>query len=252
MVSAEPIFGACNGRIESDFGMTKADSNVDRIYEKLRKMAADFEFKPDARINESALSTELGASRTPLREALNRLVAEGFLTFQSGRGFFCRPLSPKLILDLYEARVAIETEIVRLVCRRASDEELQDLMEFLKSTEPDYDSCEDPMELLSMDEAYHMRIAALSQSNELVRILENLNDRVRYIRLVDLKYLRGKTPVSTQEEAQLSAHRVVLTALINRDEDKAVSTMRHHIERRRDEATEAVRIAYSQLYVPAD
>ncbi|SDQ19114.1 GntR family transcriptional regulator [Pseudovibrio sp. Tun.PSC04-5.I4] len=232
--------------------MKKADSNVDRIYEKLRQMAADFEFKPDARINESVLSTELGASRTPLREALNRLVAEGFLTFQSGRGFFCRPLSPKRILDLYEARVAIETEIVRLVCRRASDEELEELMGFLTETEPAYDICEDPIELLRMDEAYHMRIAVLSQSHELQRILENLNDRVRYIRLVDLKYLRGKTPVSKQEEAQLSAHRIVLTALISRDEETAVSTMRHHIERRRDEATEAVRIAYSQLYVPSE
>ena len=89
--------------------MNKVSSSVDRVYDRLRQMAADFEFKPDERINESALSTKLGASRTPLREALNRLVAEGFLTFQARRGFFCRPLSPSQILSLYEARIAVET-----------------------------------------------------------------------------------------------------------------------------------------------
>ena len=55
-------------------------------------MAAAFEFKPEERINESELSKKLGISRTPLREALNRLVAEGLLTAREGKGFFCRSL----------------------------------------------------------------------------------------------------------------------------------------------------------------
>ena len=63
-------------------------SNVDSIYQTVRAMAAAFEFKPEERINESDLSKRLGISRTPLREALNRLVAEGLLTVQEGRGFF--------------------------------------------------------------------------------------------------------------------------------------------------------------------
>ena len=215
-------------------------------------MAVNFEFKPDARINESQLSAELGASRTPLREALNRLVAEGFLNFQNGRGFFCRTLSPKRILDLYEARVAIETEIARLVCERASDEELADLKAYLDETEPKYQAEQDPLELLTMDEEYHLRIAALAKNDELLRLLKNLNDRVRYIRLIDLKSLRSKNPIASNKGAKLSAHRVILQALRKRDMTKAVDTMRDHIVRRREEATEAVRIAYSQLYVPAD
>ena len=215
-------------------------------------MAANFEFKPEARINESALSAALGASRTPLREALNRLVAEGFLSFQSGRGFFCRPLSPKRILDLYEARVALECEAVRLACDRAGDQDLASLKAYLDETEPKYDACKEPMDLLAMDEAYHIKIAELSQNDELVELLKNVNGRVRYIRLIDLKSLRSKKPVPRRRGAQLSAHRTILKALLKRDKEKAVSAMRQHIERRRDEATEAVRIAYSQLYVEED
>ena len=59
-------------------------TSVDQVYEQVRTMAANFEFKPAERINESVLSKKLGASRTPLREAMNRLVAEGLLVFEGG------------------------------------------------------------------------------------------------------------------------------------------------------------------------
>lgn len=232
--------------------MQKKDSNVDRVYAKLRQLAANFEFKPDARINETSLSVELGASRTPLREALNRLVAEGFLTFQSGRGFFCRSLSPSLVLDLYEARVAVETEIVRLACKRATDEELLILKAHLDEKEPEYYTSSDPEILLEQDEAFHLRISKLSQNNELIRMLQNLNDRVRYIRLIYLKSQSGKTLMTEGEAANMSAHRDILNALLERDAETAALKMRQHIERRREDAAEAVRIAYSQLYVPDD
>ncbi|WP_114284681.1 GntR family transcriptional regulator [Candidatus Halocynthiibacter alkanivorans] len=232
--------------------MAKQESNVDRIYNACRQMAANFEFKPDERINESSLATKLEASRTPVREALNRLVAEGFLTFQNGRGFFCRSLSPNRIMDLYEARVAIECEALRRCVERATDDEIALLVSYLDASEPHYQTCDDPMELLGMDEKFHMDLARLSQNSELVLMLNNLNDRIRYVRLVDLKSLRSSAPIVASEAAQLSAHRIILAAVERRDGDAAVAAMRSHIERRREEATDAVRIAYSQLYVPSD
>lgn len=231
---------------------TKTGSSVDRVYDRLKRMAVDFEFKPDERINESALSTLLGASRTPLREALNRLVAEGFLTFQNGRGFYCRSLSPGRILDLYEARQAVECEALHRSVARASDAEIQAVIAFLDETEPSYNTIDIAISLLEMDEAFHVKLVALSKNSELVRMLSNINGRIRYVRLVNLKMLRGKTLPSRSKGAKLSAHRVILNALAARNEAAAVAAMREHIERRREEATEAVRIAYSQLYVPAD
>lgn len=230
--------------------MTKRESNVDRVYEALRRMAADFAFKPDQRINESALSKLLGASRTPLREALNRLVAEGFLTFQSNRGFFCRSLTPQYIIDLYEARVAVECEALRHACARATDEEITAIARALDRMEPSYISTSDMNDLLEMDEEFHISLAHLSQNNELVRMLRNINDRVRYIRLIDLQRMRDRA--GSETPGDLSAHRIILAALQTRDPAKADAAMRSHIEKRREQATEAVRIAFSQLYVPAD
>lgn len=230
--------------------MAKRESNVDRVYEALRRMAADFAFKPDQRINESALSEVLGASRTPLREALNRLVAEGFLTFQNNRGFFCRPLTPSYILDLYEARVAVECEALRIACQRASDADIAAVSDYLDGMEPGYQTATELEELLALDESFHTRLVQLSGNNELQRMLKNLNGRIRYIRLIDLKRMRDQA--DGRAPGDVSAHRRVLEALATRNAAAAVEALRSHIEKRREEATEAVRIAFSQLYVPED
>ncbi|WP_350334554.1 GntR family transcriptional regulator [Coralliovum pocilloporae] len=216
-------------------------SSVDRIYEQVRLMAASFEIKPDERINEGALARTLGASRTPVREALNRLVAEGFLTFQTGKGFFCRSLDPDEILDLYEVRAAIECEAARLACQRASDEAIADLSAYLDGVEKDYSGDLEPKELVGIDECFHLKLARLSGNEELVRMLDNINARIRYIRWIDMEDRRTVTPTD---------HRAIVESIQTRAPDQAADAMRRHIERRSEEATSAVRRAYSQLYVP--
>lgn len=222
--------------------MTGNQSSVDKIYDQVRAMATNFEFKPEERINEGELANRLGTSRTPLREALNRLVAEGFLTFQNGRGFFCRSLDPAQILALYEARQAIECEALRLAVQRADDAEIAEVRSFLQETEAAYSSSSSPQELVELDEAFHDRIVRMAKNGELERLLANVNAKIRYVRWIDMSERRGITP---------SAHVRIVEALAARDEAAAVAEMRSHIGKRSEEATEAVRIAYSQLYVPA-
>ncbi|MEZ5811975.1 MAG: GntR family transcriptional regulator [Rhizobiaceae bacterium] len=217
-------------------------SSVDKIYDQVRAMATSFEFKPDERINEGDLANRLGTSRTPLREALNRLVAEGFLNFHNGRGFFCRSLDPERILALYEARQALECEALRLAVERASDEEIAGLLTFLTDTEAAYSSSSSPQELVELDEAFHLAIVRMARNVELERLLANVNARIRYVRWIDMSERRGITP---------AAHVRIAEALAARDEQRAVAELRAHIGKRSEEATEAVRIAYSQLYVPA-
>lgn len=221
--------------------MSSSQSSVDKIYDQVRQMTTNFEFKPDERINEGALAKGLGASRTPLREALNRLVAEGFLNFQNGRGFFCRSLDPEKVLDLYEARQAIECEALRLAITRATDAEVAEVMAFLEDTEAIYSSSSSARELVRLDEAFHLRIVRLAKNHELERILENIGARIRYVRWIDMSERRMVTPAE---------HVRIVKALANRDEGAAVGALRSHIGKRSEEAKEAVKIAYSQLYVP--
>ena len=218
-----------------------ANSSVDRIYDRVRGMATDFEFKPEERINEGALAGALGVSRTPLREALNRLVAEGFITFQTGRGFFNRSLQPEKVLELYELRQAIECEALRRAIDRASDDGIEAVRQFLLKTEPAYSAGASAKVLVELDEAFHMRLAELSRNDELVHMLRNVSERIRYVRWIVMTDRQGRTHAE---------HMRILDALAARDTDAAVTELRNHIEQHSEEATAAVRIAYSQLYVP--
>ena len=155
-------------------------------------MAAGFEFKPDERINEVHLAREVGTSRTPLREALNRLVAEGFLTYRTGQGFFCRSLDPESILNLYEARLAVECEGIRLASERAADADIAAVRKFLMEIEPAYHGSAEARVLVELDEEFHMKIIRLSANAELERMLSNLNARSRYVRWIDMEARRGR------------------------------------------------------------
>src|ERR1700759_2563757 len=113
---------------------TNSDSVVDRVYEQLKEMSISFASNPGERLNEGELAKRLGVSRTPLREALNRLNTEGFLRFTPGKGFFCRELDAHEIFDLYELRKSIEVAVVRLAIKRAKDEDIDALLKFLEAT----------------------------------------------------------------------------------------------------------------------
>lgn len=223
--------------------MASVQGVVDQVYLEVRAMAVGFEFKPNERINEIHLSREVGTSRTPLREALNRLVAEGFLTYRTGQGFFCRSLDPESILNLYEARQAVECEGVRLACRRATDTDIAGIRAFLLDTEPVYQGDAEVWALVDLDEEFHMRVIQLSENAELERLLSNLNARSRYVRWIDMETRRSITP---------SDHMRIVEALELRDGDKAATRMREHISRRQEEAIEAAQRAFSRLYVGDD
>ena len=81
----------------------------------------------------------------------------------------------------------------------------------------------------------------LAGNRELERILGNLNARSRFVRWIDMDQRRAITP---------DDHMRIVEAVAARDADLAASRMRGHIRRRREEATEAARMAFSRLYVP--
>ena len=216
----------------------RGGSSVDRLYEAVREMAVAFRLKPGERVNEVDLARRLGASRTPLREALNRLAAEGFLTFQRGRGFSCRAFTPREVFELYQLRQVMETAAVRLACVQATDAELDAIETFLDDTGPASDGR--PVEVLvSLDERFHTSVAALARNTELARVLDNINARIRFVRWIDMK-----KRTKTQAE-----HREILAALRARDADRAAALMGRHIEKRQDQITLAIREGYARIYV---
>ncbi|MBZ8135153.1 GntR family transcriptional regulator [Afifella sp. IM 167] len=212
---------------------------VELAYRRILAMINEFEIRPGERINEVEVSRKLGVSRTPLREALNRLAIEGFLTTQPSRGFFCKSLDPNEIFQLYQLRTVLEVAGVRLATQNARDEDLQNLRAFLDSTA---DPRHEPISaLVSYDETFHESIMRMSGNMEILRTLKNVNDRIRPIRWIDLNR-RGRP--ATQEE-----HRHILMMIVGRDADRAAQLMSMHIEKRLDEIDTSIRQLYGDIFV---
>lgn len=216
------------------------ESVVGRVYEQLKSMTVSYEFKPGERLNEGDVSRRLGVSRTPLREALTRLHTEGLLRFVPGKGFFCRDLDVQEIFNLYELRKSLEVASVRLAVRRAKDEEIDALLAFLDHTGP-APGGRTVEELVKLDETFHTRLMGMSGNTEMLRVLDNVNSRIRFIRWIDME--RGDR-TSTQQE-----HRQVLLGIKSRDEKACVAMLEKHIDRRLDQITSALKEGYAQIYM---
>lgn len=213
----------------------KQTENSLDVYSTLRDMAISFKFSPGTRINETDLANQLGVSRTPLREAMQKLVSENLLRWERNKGFFCRPLEEKEIYDLYQFRRLIEAEIVRIVCKIATDEQLIELKEFV-DTGSDYET---PDQGLEIDLKFHEKIADLSDNNELKMALKKIGQRIYFIRWIDLL---------KHGPARMNKHTDIVNALIARNEDLAVKTISNHVEQHLEQISELIREGYGFIY----
>lgn len=216
-----------------------SETRTETLYAQLKEMAVNFRLRPGERINEGQIARELDASRTPLREALNRLLAEQLIDFQPGRGFFCRELDADQIFDLYEIRAMLEGEAARLACERAADagiaalraNEFADGLIYAGRT---------VREANAADEAFHMAVARLSGNAELARQLALINERIRFIRWSDMAHAVTRTK---------SEHHAIMEAIEARDAPRASQLMRDHVTRRKEQIIASVREGYSNIYV---
>ncbi len=212
------------------------------VLNRLRDMAIAYELKPGERLSEIELAGRLGVSRTPVREALARLVTDGFL-LPASRGFVRRPLDVQETLDLYEARLAIERECLRLALERATAQQIDEARAFLASSQAK-PSGAPVRELVALDEAFHLRIAAMAGNAELTRLLENLNQRIRFVRWLSMESVGRE---STQDQ-----HQQLLEAIAAGNADLAQRCLSAHITLRREQVAEAIRRGLARIYLPQD
>jgi DNA-binding GntR family transcriptional regulator len=170
---------------QSRVSIRRPADSVLRAYAAIRAQVVDFRMRPGERVNEFQLARHLGLSRTPVREALNRLASEGFLELTPNRGFFFRPLDNEALVQFYEVRSVIERGSFLLACERATDAGIAGLAEFWREATLAYPR-DDPDEKLDLDEGFHLRLAALSGNPEFGRQLAAINARIRFARRTEI------------------------------------------------------------------
>lgn len=220
-----------------------ADTGL-RVYEILRQQAIEYGFRPGERVNEVKLAAELNVSRTPVRAALNRLVSEGLLTLVPNKGFYRQPIDIDAIRSLFELRGAIETMSVRLFCQRATESDIEALerqwQDFLQER-PKLAA----RQIVEHDEEFHEAIAQGSRNSEALRLLRDINSRIRFLRVVALERDNCKTVTSVE-------HGQILAEIKARNTEAAVSLMSRHISLMLGDVTEIAREAVVRIYLGED
>jgi len=201
----------------------RAGNMVDIIHRRLRCMVLEFQLRPGQRLNEQHLCQALQVGRTPLREAINRLVAENLVIAQPNRGFTIRDVDPDEIAQLFEMREVVESAAAVMAVERATDADLQTLRDAWQQVLKNY-RLADAEELLRQDVIFHAKVAQLSRNQPMARLVADINERVYLVRWAALQTEMRK---STFDE-----HAQIVEALIARDGATAAALMRAHIKQR--------------------
>jgi DNA-binding GntR family transcriptional regulator len=215
-------------------------SAVDHAYAVARDRAIKFQFLPGEPVNELELSRELGLSRAPIREALNRLVTDGLLTFVANRGFLCRRLDAAEIANLYAVRADIEAGGVRETLERRDIKGLKLLATRWRDVARHIDKI--PIEtLVKADEDFHLALAALSGSDQRVELLTHINARIRFVRLMNIE-----SP--TRRTKSFGEHEAIIKKLLAGDAAGAVDILRKHLSLSAAEVTESIKRGLPKIY----
>jgi DNA-binding GntR family transcriptional regulator len=194
----------------------------------LREMILNGSIPPGERLNEVALASALGISRGPLREAIQRLVGEGLLTIVSHRGAFVRTFDRREIEELYDLRTAYEMHAALLVCERATDDQLDQLGEFLVETGDAMSDGRYPV-----DRDFHSRLLSLADSGALERAAKETQAQISLARSIS-----ASRPVRAKEA--LDEHVDIVSALQSRSADDAARLVREHLDQARRSAMNAL------------
>lgn len=155
----------------------------EQVAGRIRDLIIEGHLKPGARINEAALVDSLGVSRTPLREALRTLAGEGLIDIRPARGSVVRRLTPEDVFSMLEVLAELEKLAGRLVCERASDAEIADLLA-IHDEMMVYYAARDRLPYYKANQEIHARIARLSGNNMLSDVQANIQSRLKRIRFI--------------------------------------------------------------------
>lgn len=200
----------------------RQESLATRVYDALREAIVESQLSPGERVIEANLATQLAVSKTPVREALLRLVQVGLVeSDDSGRMRVTRPSYSRL-QQAFELRVALETEASRLAAPRA-DDAARGNIEAYANQSLTAASRGDGGEFRRFDGLFHRSIAEATTNASLLGGVQDSLDLIGALRLRDV--------MDTHSSVRCAEHHVDIAARIrDRDGDGAADLMRAHLE----------------------
>jgi DNA-binding GntR family transcriptional regulator len=196
------------------------EAEVDRVYRLLKDWILRCEFRPGDPLGELELANRCQTSRTPIREACNRLSQEKWITRIRHKGYMVPGISIREIVEIYEFRKLLECFTAEKAAHTARPEQIKNLRRIIAiEKKPGAEISK----ILASNEAFHMGIGEMASNQH---ILDHLKTVLEYVHRLDI--------LSTQRDAGRVPHEEILTALEARKPNEAREAMAAHIDHARD------------------
>jgi len=176
----------------------------------------------NGKLDERELAQRLGISRTPLREAIHRLVSEGFLKVVPRKGIYVVRRSKKEIVEILLVRAALEGMAARLATQHLNESDIHKMQDLFAPFDPATVK-DQSLKYSDANIRFHEMVINLSQCEKLIALASNLFDQMRWVRFRAAAF-------HDRHPATLLEHRGIIDALEARDPDLSERKMRAHIE----------------------
>jgi DNA-binding GntR family transcriptional regulator len=194
---------------------------VDYAYEQIWRRVIMIGGSEEQRLSDVTFSEQLGMSRTPVRQALERLVQEGLVRSDPRRGFWTNTFTAQDIHEIYDLRSALEALAIRLAAPLLSQEALKKHLEALYAVRVELDA-HPVLRFLEVDIGFHMLITRASGNGRLIHSLSMLRSQLCMFQMQDTFYPK-------RMEMALNDHEQILLALLAANVDDAVDCLSRHI-----------------------
>lgn len=208
-------------------------SLVNQAYKELKRIILEYRVPLGGKLNEGELAAALGISRTPVREAINRLEKEGLVQIFPQRGAFVVRFSEKDVFELFLIRENLEGLAARLAAERINEENLVKLESCIQGFQEPFTE-KDVQRYGKEDFRFHQTIVAISDAQRLIKMISTLYDHIRIFRLTTLG-------LSSRMKTSLAEHRLLIEAFQRRDSEQAEQMMRQHIHHVREGVMENIK-----------
>ncbi|QDU92816.1 GntR family transcriptional regulator [Lignipirellula cremea] len=193
-----------------------------RAYEELKRWIQETTLEPGAFLSERRLAAELGMSKTPVKAALVRLEAEGFVLVSPQQGIVVRELSVHEIADQFEIRRALETFVLRAVAGKLNAAEADRVQENLRLQEQAAASREIG-QAVELDADFHAMFCEFLGNQEILSVMARLRDRMHRVISRVLEQDGERIETSRHE------HQAIAAAVLQGDAERAVQAMEEHL-----------------------
>jgi DNA-binding GntR family transcriptional regulator len=196
------------------------EGEVDRVYRQLRTWLLECEFKPGDFLSEVELARLCSTSRTPVREACNRLSQEKWITRIRHKGYMVPPISIRQIVEIYEYRKLLECFTAERAAQTANADEIARLGKIIETEKRAKATV---AEVVGANAAFHIGLAEIARNQ---RVIDEVKSTLEYVHRLDV--------LSTQRDTVWIPHGEILNALEARKPALANKAMAAHVDNSRD------------------